>query len=152
MPKHIKPHLSALILLIPLLMLPWYLNWIELPDRSRPLPARDVGPWSVALVESKPGKPYALFGGQKQKDYGIRFADGYPSHIRQAHLQVSEQPPALDVFDGHAHGSPYNLHTHVSFPHTLSHEHRLWLTVENWDASVHQISWPLNEVVSAPGF
>lgn len=137
-----KFHLSALVLLVPILGAPTFLyEHSEIHD-ARVLPERRIGPWTVTLAEHSPGPPHTMHSGRKVQDFSAVFCDGCTEQIRGAFLHAGERP-SPEAPGWPLHGNPHHLEAHVEFPPSPGPGDSLWLTVDGWDGSVHQISWPL---------
>lgn len=135
-------HLSALILLAPVLMAPTVFHeYAEMHD-ARVLPVRRVGPWTVTLAEHSPGPPHTAHTGRKIQDFSAVFCEGCAAQIRGAFLHAGERP-TIEAPGWPLHGNPHHLEAHVVFPPVPGVADSLWLTVDAWDGSVHQIAWPL---------
>lgn len=135
-------HLSALLLLAPAAMAPSVLHDYAAMHDARVLPARRVGPWTVTLAEHSPGPPHTTRAGRRMQDLAAVFCEGCMARIRAAYLHAGSRP-AIDAPGWPLHGNPHHLEAHVEFPRSPSPTDSLWLTVDGWDGSVHQIAWPL---------
>lgn len=91
------------------------------------LPEREVGPARVTWAEDLNGPPL-------------------PGCIRSAHLRQNA-PTSRDLGDI-LYGDHYRLHAHVRIEGQPAATDRLWLTLEEWNGSLHQTSWPCAEVMS----
>lgn len=139
--------LSGLVLLLPLSVFPLYFQQVTTPPLGAMiLPEREVGPFRVTLAEYLSGPPLPGRNGYLFKDYKLAIKDGYPGRIRSAYLR-QDAPISRDLGDI-LHGDPYRLHAHVRIEGQPAATDRLWLTLEEWDGTLHQTSWPFAEVMS----
>lgn len=143
-----KYYLSALVLVIPLAVFPNYFRAISTPPLGmNVLPERHAGPWPVTLAESRRGEPYLGPREHVLKDYALHIREGYPDRIRTVYLRVGKPPNDRNLGEI-MHGSPYRLHAHVRFVTPPQDDDELWLTLEEWDGTLHQLSWPVSDVVT----
>ena len=140
-----------MILIVPAVAAPVYFGPRPPPPRgAHILPEREVGPYRVTLAEQLAGPPRTGEGGRPVKDYVLRIAEGYPERIRGAYLHLGDRPDGDDLGEA-LHGDPYRLHVHLPFaPHGA--DDALWLTLEEWDGTRRQISWPLAQAMTGTGF
>lgn len=147
-----KYYLSGLILILPLIAFPNYFTRVAVPRLgAHILPEQAVGPFQVTLAEFMPGPP--LVGPKEHllKDYALEIREGYPDRIRSVYIRVGVPPNARNLGEI-MHGTPYRLHAHVRFMTPPRADERMWLTLEEWDGSIHQASWPLSEVMTGTSF
>jgi hypothetical protein len=141
-------HLSALILVLPLVAFPQYFKERAAPPLgAHILPERQVGPFTVTLAEYMAGPPRTGDYGRQFKDFTLRIHDGYPDRIRTAYLRVGK-PPNLRTLGDIAHGDPNRLHGEVRIMEPPRADDSLWLTLEEWDGTLHHAAWPLGEVMT----
>lgn len=142
-------HLSALVLILPIVAFPQYfLERAAPPLGAHILPSRPVGPVTVTLAEFMPGPPRVGDYGRLFKDYILHIPDGYPDRIRSVYMRVGKPPNARTLGDI-VHGDPNRLHAEVRFMEPPRADDTLWLTLEEWDGTLHQTWWPLSEVSPA---
>lgn len=142
-----KFRLSGLLLLAPAAVIVSELTDAHDDFDARVLSTGTVGPWSVTLAEAWQGPPATnLPGTIVMKDFAAKFCDGCAADIRAAYLAVGERPSS-DQAGSPLHGNPHHLEAHVLFPTDFRDDDRLWLTVDAWDGSVYQTSWPLSELL-----
>jgi hypothetical protein len=133
--------LSGLVLILP---------WIFLYQAMHPtfppaLPPQNLGPVTATPMPLDDGEPY-WHHDERVKDYLITFCDGCIRQIRQAYLTVASTAPALaELQDSHAilHGDAHSQHVHAEYPPVTAATDKLWLTLEDWQGTVHQTWWPL---------
>ena len=81
------------------------------------------------------------------KDFLLMFNQGDISQIRQAYLNIGEQPLALDELqqggDGILHGSRHGQHVHALTQGAFTPGQKMWLTIQNWQGKQMTTSWDL---------
>jgi|AGTN01.3.fsa_nt_gi hypothetical protein len=145
-------YLSGLILILPVMAFPAYFERVATPPLgANILPERSVGPFRVTLAEFRPGPP--RIGPRKHllKDYSLHVAEGYPDRIRSVYIRLGE-PPNVRNLGEFMHGNPYRLRAHVRFMEPPRADEKIWLTIEEWDGTMHQASWPLTEAMTKVKF
>lgn len=140
-----KFHLSALMMLVPLPFLPGYFS--EKPIFAPPEIHRTVtaGPFPVTLVTFDQA-PHRGQKGDRVKDYSIRLQPADVDRVRGVFLRVGK-PRSLRTAGALGFGNPYEREAEVSVPDEPTGTEELWLTVEDWNGTVHQASLPLAEVL-----
>lgn len=134
-------HLSGLLLVAPVVMAPTVIAESAEMHDARIHPQRQIGPWTVTIAEHSPA-PATSYGGRRMQDFSAVFCAGCVEKIRGAFLHVGERP-SVDAPGMPLHGNTHHLEAHVEFPRDPAPADSLWLTVDGWDGSLHQISWPL---------
>ncbi|SIS59765.1 PepSY-associated TM helix domain-containing protein [Insolitispirillum peregrinum] len=134
-------YLSALVLLIPLSTLPFYLTGKSLFPTPEHQQTVQIGAYTLTLSTPQDRTP--------RREPGVGLVHDY-----RLHVTGTDYPPFRGMFlrygkpDGLepeqlgelAHGSPFSLHAHVPLPATAE---PLWLSVEGWDGVIHQVMVPL---------
>lgn len=144
-------YLSGLILILPLVAFPHYFRQAGTPPLgAHVLPERQVGPYAVTLAEQRLGPPRPGPEGALLKDYQLRIREGYPDRVRSVYIRLG--PPEGDDLGDIMHGNPYRLHAHVEFDRPPRADDFVWLTLEEWDGTLHQASWPIAEAVTKASF
>jgi hypothetical protein len=147
-----KYYLSGLVLILPIMAFPAYFQRVGTPPLgAHILPEREVGPFKVTLAEFMAGPPYLAPKNHLVKDYSLRVAEGYPDRIRSIYIRVGE-PPNIRNLGDFMHGNPYRLHGHVRFMEPPRADEKIWLTIEEWDGTMHQTSWLLSEAMTKVKF
>lgn len=145
-------YLSALVLVLPVMAFPAYLKRAGTPPLGANIrPEREIGPYRVTLAEMRPGPPRVGLRGHIFKDYAVRVREGYPDRIRTISIRVGP-PPNRRTLGEIMHGSPYRLHAHVRFMTPPAADDQIWISIEDWNGTLHQASWPLPEVMTRAGF
>ena len=142
-------HLCLLILLVPVFFFSASLHEQQLDSGQqglgmRELPAKAVGPWSVRLAEKTLMAPTADGAAGHVKPFVAAFCQDCVPQIRAAYLRIGK-PRNLRAAGALFYGSLYRTEAYLVVPPTLKQANQIWLTVEGWDGSVHQVSWPLAE-------
>jgi len=145
-------YLAALVLILPVNIFPFYLVEATTPPLgTHILPERRVGPFAVTLAEWLEGPPILSENRFLLKTYQLAIKDGYPNRIRSVYLRLGEPPNDRNLGDV-MEGNPYRLHGDVRFMEPPKQTDTLWLTLEEWDGTLHQTSWPLPEVMTNVDF
>ena len=134
--------LNALILVLPV----WFYYQMQNPVFPPALEQKSVAGFSVTPIPLDTNPPYQ-HDGVYVKDFLLTFGPGEVSSIRQGYLSVGETPRSLaDMLEhdeGLLHGSEHGQHVHAITTETLNQQQRLWLTLQDWQGNVHQVSWSL---------
>ncbi|MEX0730410.1 MAG: hypothetical protein WED00_10470 [Aquisalimonadaceae bacterium] len=138
-PARWKYCLSALLLILPA----WFYYQSLNPELPPEWSEQRVGPFTAAPTPADT-QPAYVYDGVSLKDFSVRFCEGCRARMRTAYLVVGPEPAAIPAgYDGIVHGHGSYAHVHVPYPERPAPEHRLWLTVQEWDGRLHQVSWPL---------
>lgn len=137
-------HLSALILLLPLVFIPVFMHE-ELDEAGQlglgahPLPPQGIGPWRARLFEKESAAPAAH--NAPHKTFVLNVCATCAPQIRAAYLHLGAQPSTTTpgaLFKGSLY------HSEVALPVPASAKPAaLWLTLEGWDGRSYQAQWPL---------
>lgn len=138
---------SGLLLILPLAYLPQYFDSLALSAGTKGLGEREVGsrtagPWTVSLAEWQVEPPRSDGPAGYLKTFSLALCEPCISDVKAAYLRVGK-PRSLRAAGALLSGSPYRLLTSVTIPERAGPDADLWLTLEGWDGSVHQVSWPL---------
>lgn len=145
-------YLSALILILPIMAFPFYFRQMSTPPLGSNIrPERSIGPFQVTLAEFMPGPPIVAPKHHMLKDYVVHVREGYPDRIRSIYIRVGK-PTNIHTLGDFMHGNPYRLHGHVRFMEPPRADDEVWLTIEEWDGTMHQASWPVTEVMTKTTF
>ena len=146
-------HLSALLLLIPVLLGPrffqeeaLFLGTAGLGERE--LGEKAVGPWHVDVAEFQNVAPTDQGIAGNMKTFVIRWSPEDADHIKASYFRVGK-PRSLRAAGVVLSGSPYRQMADVPIPERARPDDALWLTVEAWDGTMHQTSIPLSEASPA---
>lgn len=143
-----KYHLNAVVLLVPLALVPDQFGSEGQPPSMVPHPIeRSVGPWQVSVIEVTAGLPEQALGARGRRDFALSFRAGYPDRIRAAFVRIGK-PRDIKNAGTPAKGNPFRLQARVPVPPETKADESVWLTVEGWDGSIHQTSWPLSDMTA----
>jgi hypothetical protein len=142
-------HLSGLVVLVPLALLPAYFEELAADSGSaglgaREIGARKVGPWTVRLAEADLLPPQVQGLAGPIKPFSLALQGSAVAEVRAAYVKVGK-PRSLRAAGAIFFGSPYRLTAGLALPRTTAATAQIWLTLEGWDGSVHQASLPLAE-------
>lgn len=138
--------LNAFVLVAP----GWFLYASLTPTFPPAWPTQAAGPFEVTPTPHDDAGPYP-HDGAHVKDFSFRFCDGCVARIRMAYANAGPEPVAvLDGEDGVVHGHGALQEAHVPYPQRPGPEDRLWLTVQEWNGTLHRVAWPLPGVSAAP--
>lgn len=141
-------YLSGLVLILPVMAFPAYFAMLGTPPLGgHILPVREVGPYRVTLAEFMPGPPRLGPRSVPMKDLVLAVEDGYPSRIRSAYLRLGRPPNDRNLGE-FLHGNPYRLAAELPLIVEPRADQTVWLTLEDWDGTLHQTSWPVAEVLT----
>lgn len=140
-------HLCVLVLLVPVFFFTSSMNEERLDSGlrglgMRELPEQSVGPWRVRLAEKTLMAPTADGEAGHTKPFVAAFCQVCIPEIRAAYLRIGK-PRNVRSAGALFYGSLYRSDVQLVIPPTLRSADRIWLTVEGWDGSVHQTSWPI---------
>jgi hypothetical protein len=135
------------------LILPFYFLYQSLfpvfPDSLR---TQQIGEYTVTPTPYDLDAPY-LHGGHYTKDFMLMFNEGDIKDIRQAYVNIGKTALPLSQLqladEGVLHGSQYGQEVHAIAPEVIQAEHKLWLTIENWQGKQLILSWNLPEKLLA---
>lgn len=143
-------HLSALLLILPIVFTPAYLRDTGLfdgvDDKTR-LGAHEigefaVGPWSVRLAESWTGKPGFEGRAGYAKEFTMALCSACIDSVRAAYLRVGK-PRNVRTAGALFSGAPYRQTAEIRIPERATADDLLWLTLEGWDGTLHQTTIPI---------
>lgn len=125
-------HLSGLVLLVPLALLPGFLSPRPEPGPEAFVsPAHDVGAWRVTVARTETG-------------YVARVMGGDPHAIRAAYLAVGGATAPAPATPGvPLTGAPSRLMARIPVAAPLDKGAVLWLSVEDWTGTWFRTAWPL---------
>ncbi|MFT6530115.1 MAG: hypothetical protein ACJAZB_001770 [Psychrosphaera sp.] len=129
------------------LILPFYFLYQSLYPVFPPVwEKHKVGSFEIAPMPYNLDPPY-LHDGHYTKDFFIIFSQGSVEDIRQAYLNIGTHALSLAELQQHdegiLHGSQHGQEVHGIAPKTLSTEHKVWVTIEDWQGDVWVTNWEL---------
>jgi len=139
-------HLSALLLILPIIYVPKYFENLALSRGlmglgQRPAGDVQVGPWKLQFAEWKVEPPHTDPAGMV-KTFTMAQCAGCSDQIRAVYVRVGK-PRSLRAAGSIFFGSPHRAFATVPIPPRTAPDAELWVTAEGWDGSVHQAAWPL---------
>ncbi|WP_323716153.1 thiamine pyrophosphate-binding protein [Paracoccus aminovorans] len=146
-------HLCALLILLPVGAFPSFYHLARLDTGEAGLGARapsavEVGPFALKLVEFDAYAPIDAGIAGKRKVFRLAQCAGCDHRIRAVHVRIGK-PRSLRAAGAMFSGSPARQSADLAVPESARPDDGLWLTVEEWDGSVHKAEIPLAEVSPA---
>ncbi|KGK43007.1 thiamine pyrophosphate-binding protein [Nitrincola sp. A-D6] len=140
-------HLSALLLILPMVAMPYYFDnrAMFLGDKGlgeRDLGQHQVGPWQIQLAERDTNPPWKDGVASHMKTFTLSLCEVCIPEVKAAYIRIGK-PRNLRTAGAIAFGSPYRQSISVPITETAKADADIWLTLEGWDGSVHQMSMPL---------
>lgn len=133
-----------------LVLVGYFLYQSLFPQFPDALPTQELGAFEVTPIPYNVDAPY-LHDGTYTKDFLLLFSKGQVSAIRQAYLTIGTAPlPLATLASGDAgilHGSQHGQEVHAIAPEVLRAEHKIWLTIEDWQGQHQVTSWALPEIL-----
>lgn len=114
-------------------------------------PAKDVGQFNISVMPFDLEPPY-IHHGVYTKDFFLLFNQGKVDNIRQAYMNIGQEPLPLMDFeqgeDGILHGSQHGQEVHAIAPETITKSDKLWLTIQNWNGEVTITYWKIPDEIT----
>ncbi|AGT08611.1 hypothetical protein [Paracoccus aminophilus] len=134
-------HLGALIVVVPVAFFPSFFNLAMMGSGKAGLGAREpsvveVGPFPLRIAEFNTDAPIAQGVAGDRKVFGVALCTGCEDRIRAVYLRVGK-PRSVRAAGAMFSGAPARLMGDVQIPGSAKLDDGLWLTVEEWDGSVH---------------
>lgn len=108
--------------------------------------AQKVGEFEISPMPYNLEPPY-LHDGHYNKDFFMIFNQGKVANIRQAYVNIGAKPLPLAQLQaddaGILHGSQHGQEVHAIAPQTITADHKMWLTIENWQGEQWVGRWDL---------
>ena len=137
--------LNGLVIVAPLYFLYTSLT-PPVPEQS--WKQQSIGPFTAVPTPADADPPYQ-HDGEWVKDFSVTLCEGCLEKIRYAFLSVGARPASMPKgSEGILHGISPTQHVHAPYPPSPSDQDKLWLSVQEWNGTLHHASWPLNR--SAP--
>jgi len=137
-----KYKINGLVLLLPI----YFLYQSLFPVFPDPLPSKRIGAYEVTPTPYNLEPPYQ-HDGHYTKDFMLTFSQGNIHNIRQAYLNIGKSALPLAVLstgdEGILHGSQHGQEVHAIAPISFNSEHKIWLTIEDWQGQIYTTHWPL---------
>lgn len=133
------------------LILPFYFLYTMLtPEFPDSLKAQKIGRFEVAPMPYNLDPPY-IHEGHYIKDFALTFSEGNIKDIRQAYLNIGNKPLPIATLElsgeGILHGSQHGQEVHAIAPKVFKKEHKIWLTIQDWQGKELTISWDLPQTL-----
>ncbi len=140
-------HLSALMVLVPILALPAFFDDNAFFDGKKGLGQREigeiaVGPWSVRLAEFQLKEPDAEGRAGYAKEFALALCPACVDEVKAAYLRVGK-PRNIRTAGALFSGTPYRQTAEMRVPERTTADDELWLTLEGWDGALHQATIPI---------
>jgi hypothetical protein len=142
-------HLSALVILVPAAITPFYFQQLAMESGAAGLGAREIGerqigPWRVRLAEFDLLPPQVQGPAGPVKSLALALKGDAISQVRAAYVKIGK-PRSLRAAGSIFFGSPYRQTAGLPVPERTAPDADIWLTLEGWDGSVHQAPIKLAE-------
>jgi hypothetical protein len=135
-----KYKINGFVLILPIYFLYQSLSPV-FPD---PWSTQEIGMFKVTPIPYNIEPPY-LHDGHYTKDFMLMFSEGEIKYIRQAYVNIGEQALPLSQLqigdEGILHGSQHGQEVHAISPEVIKPNHKLWLTIEDWQGKLLVASW-----------
>lgn len=148
-PRRWPYHLSALVILVPAVITPFYFRQLDMESGAAGLGAREVGerqigPWTVRLAEFDLLPPQVQGAAGPVKQFALALKGEAVTGVRAAYVKIGK-PRSLRAAGSIFFGTPYRQTAGLPVPERTSPDAEVWLTLEGWDGSVHQAPLSLAE-------
>ena len=142
-------HLSAMVLLAPMVIAPFYFTGPQGVGANLGLGQRTVGtlqagPWMITLGEWQTSRPTPQ-DGEYEKRFALALCSSCVSQVKAAYLRIGKPRGDIRTAGALFSGSPYRQLVTLRMPGTVRPDVDVWLTLEGWDGSVHRVSLPLSD-------
>ncbi|MBV1909829.1 MAG: hypothetical protein KUG78_10945 [Kangiellaceae bacterium] len=115
----------------------------KFPDLWEP---KQVGEFELTPMPFDLEQPY-LHHGVYTKDFFLFVNKGNVKNIRQAYINIGNSPSPLSELEltgnGILHGSQHGQEVHAIAPERIASNHKMWLTLENWQGQQFITSWDI---------
>lgn len=142
--------ISVVMVLLPLFYLPGYFDRIEMNRGANGLRERmvgefAVGPWSIRLAEWNLMPPALDGEAGYMKTFSLALCEQCTAQVKAVYIRVGK-PRSLRAAGAIFFGSPYRQFANLHVPDRATPDSEVWITLEGWDGSTHQVALPLAEV------
>ncbi|MBM6550610.1 hypothetical protein [Marinomonas ostreistagni] len=146
-------HLSGLLMLIPLVLAPFYIELMSVFGGASGLGARHIGtqaagPWQITLAEQFEQAPKLDGPAGYMKTFNAALCQTCAEQVKAVYLRLGK-PRSLRTAGVIGFGSPYHMSFSMPVPENTALDAELWLTLEGWDGSLQQVQWPLRQASPA---
>jgi len=142
-------HLSALLLIFPMIAMPFYFDTLAMSRGEKGLGERDLGlhqlgPWQVQLAEWDTKPPRKDGVANYMKTFSLSLCQACIPEVKAAYMRIGK-PRNLRTAGAISFGTPYRQFISVPIVDVATADADIWLTLEGWDGALHQMSIPLAE-------
>lgn len=135
-------HLSAVAVIVPILCFPPFYTLAMQASGKAGLGAREaseiqVGPFPLKIAEFNTDAPIGQGVAGDRKVFSLALCKGCEDRIRAVYLRVGK-PRSIRAAGALFNGPPSRMTTDVQLPGSISVDDGLWVTVEEWDGTVHK--------------
>ena len=135
-------HLNVLLIVVPVAAFPAFYHLARLSTGEAGLGAREpslvqVGPFALRLVEFDGYAPIDAGVAGMRKVFRLALCAGCDDRIRAVHVRIGK-PRSLRAAGALFSGPPARQSADLAVPESARPDDGLWLTVEEWDGSVHK--------------
>lgn len=146
-------HLNALLILAPLIAFPFFYHQAYMGSGQQGLGARpaatvEVGPFPLQLAEYDRFGPLDAGVAGMRKVFRVALCPGCEDRIRAVYVRIGK-PRSLRAAGALFNGSPGMMSADLAVPDSARADDGLWLTVEEWNGTVHKGELPLAEASPA---
>lgn len=144
-----KYKLNGLIIILPF----YFLYQSLFPVFPTAWNTKKIASFEITPTPFNAEPPY-LHDGSYAKDFVLTFTQGNIEHIRQAYVNIGNEALPLTMLQKHSegivHGNKQGQEVHAIAPNTFKAEHKMWLTIENWQGEKMVTSWDLPKSYYSP--
>ncbi|MBJ7551218.1 hypothetical protein [Marinomonas ostreistagni] len=146
-------HLSGLLILIPIVLTPSYIELMSIFGGAnglgeRTVGSRQVGPWTITLAEQFEAGPILDGPAGYMKTFNAALCQECAEDVKAVYIRLGK-PRNLRTAGVIGFGSPYHMSFTMPVAENTSTEQLVWLTLEGWDGALHQTQWTLEEASPA---
>lgn len=140
-------HLSALLLILPMIATPFYFDAVAMSRGEKGLGERDlgqhqVGPWQIQLAEWDTNPPWKDGVASHMKTFTLSLCQACIPEVKAVYMRIGK-PRNLRTAGAISFGTPYRQFIAMPITDNATPDADIWLTMEGWDGSLHQMSIPL---------
>lgn len=135
-------HLCAVMVAIPLACFPAFYKLAMMGSGKAGLGAHapsivQVGPFPIRIAEFDAFAPVNQGVAGERKFFNVALCTGCEQRVRAVYLRLG-QPRSVRAAGALFSGSPSRMGADIQIPGSASPDDGLWLTIEEWDGSVHK--------------
>ncbi|WP_417505625.1 hypothetical protein [Marinomonas gallaica] len=146
-------HLTGLLILIPFALMPFYIELMSVFGGAnglgeRTIGEKQVGPWRITLAEQFERGPKLDGPAGYMKTFNAALCQQCAEQVKAVYMRLGK-PRSLRTAGVIGFGSPYHMSFSMPVPENTSVDADVWLTLEGWDGSLHQVQWSLRQASPA---